>query len=308
MGDNLLNDTEGRAESEHKDSVISYYDHTTEQLFIDLWSSDHIHFGLFEPGECPPLTSSLTQGYTSSTGLRRALERMIDVIVEPVGIVPDSHVVDAGCGIGGTALYLAKTRRCRVSGINVNRKQLEIARQKVRQSELHHLVCVEYANCSEYLPFADNSIDVVVNIESACYYDDRQQFLREVYRILKPGGVIAATDWMSRDRLSPDQYEKYIQPLCNSWFMLSLENQSSYTRKLQDARLQVEEFKGFGGRDNDNVKILENIYQKLLFLYFQGIREPAFLENFERFSSLYQAWINACFELRRYFARKPKSR
>ena len=209
---------------------------------MDLYRKrDHIHFGLFDRGECPEEGEVLSE----SPGLARAVERMIDVIVAPVGICAGDHVVDAGCGIGGTAMYLAKTQECVVTGINICRTQLEIAAHKVRDAGLNNRIEFAYADCSQRLPFADEPVDVVVvNIESACHYSDRGQFLREVRRILKPGGRLAAMDWLARDGLRADQHERYIQPLYEPWAIRSLESRSTYRERLRETGLSVLEIEG----------------------------------------------------------------
>ena len=129
---------------------------------------------------------------------------------------------------------------------------------KAANANLGDRIDFEYANCSRSLPFADGSVDVVVNIESARHYSDRRRFLQEVYRILKPGGKIVASDWMAHDAIPDSHYRKYIEPLCEDWMMCRLESQPSYTRLLQEAGLEVIEFDGFNGMEYDNLHLLTN--------------------------------------------------
>lgn len=223
------------------------------------------------------------------------------------GIEADHHVVDAGCGVGGTAIHLARTRGCAVTGISLSELQLEIARRKAADAGLDGRVGFEYADCSRTLPFDDGSIDAVVNIESACHYSDRGQFLREVRRILKPGGRIAAQDWMARDGISATEYDEYIQPLCESWAMTSLERQSGYLRKLREAGLDVLEFGGFDEREMGNLKLIEHSYRNLTRSWFAGQEGPVFLRFMDGIGRLYVAWRDGYFETRRYCTQKPES-
>lgn len=287
--------------SDHERSVAQYYSDATPGFYVRGWHPDHIHFGLFEPGECPEQGEILSE----SPGLARAVERMIDVIVAPAGIRAHHRVVDAGCGIGGTAIRLVRAHGCTVTGINIARLQLEIAEQKVRDAGLTERIGFAYADCSQHLPFADGSIDIVVNIESACHYSDRARFLREVHRILKPGGRIVAMDWLARDGLQPGEHEKYIEPLCKIWTIRSLESRSTYTERLRDAGLTVIEVEGFGGKDADNIRILEYGFRLLLSLWFGGMETDAHRTLMEQFRSLSTAWRDGCFELGRYCAEKP---
>lgn len=280
-----------------------YYDENTPGIYLSGWNRDHIHFGLFEPGECPAAGEVLAD----SEGLARAVERMVKVIIEPGEIQAHHHVVDAGCGVGGTAIYLARTRRCRVTGVNLNRMQLEIATEKARDAKLADRVRFDYADCSKRLPFAEASIDVVVNIESACHYGDRARFIHEVARILKPGGKIVAMDWTARDGLSREEYDRYILPLCEPFAVHGLESPTTYREKLEGAGLQVLEFAGFDGKDADNLQLVKNAYNLLTNLRLSGIDTPGIHRLTDQFQTLCDAWTNGSFELNRYCARKPEA-
>lgn len=287
--------------SEHEGLVQDHYDRLTQGFYMQ-WNRDHIHMGLFEPGECPNRSENLKD----SAGLAQALVRMIEEIVEPAGIEEYHHVVDAGCGVGGTSIHLAGTRGCRVTGINLSRLQLEIADKKVSVAGLENRVSFRYADCSRSLPFEDDSVDVVVNIESARHYSDRGRFLREVNRILKPGGKIVASDWMARADMTANQYDTFIRPLCEAWAMHDLERQPVYTRLLREAGLEVLEAEGFDERQWDNLRIIERNYQSARLLHLCGMGGGGqFRKLMHQMEKLYDAWRNGHFVLRRYFAIKP---
>ncbi|MDE0154291.1 MAG: methyltransferase domain-containing protein [Gammaproteobacteria bacterium] len=287
--------------SEHERLVQRHYDTMTKGYYLQ-WNPDHFHMGLFNPGERPGHNEEMKY----SEGLARALERMIEVIVAPAEIDERHHVVDAGCGVGGTAIYLARMHGCRVTGINLSRVQLELADKKALDADLDDRVRFEYADCSRYLPFTDASVDVVVNMESARHYSDRRRFLSEVYRILKPGGKIVATDWMCRDGLKANQYDIFIRPLCKAWLLHDLESQFTYTRLLHEAGLEVIEFEGFGGKVLDNLHILKNIYQSFRLIRLSGINAPSVIKVMDRTAKIHDAWRNTCFDIRRYYALKPQ--
>ena len=270
-------------------------------MFYLQWSSEHLHFGVFKPGERPRHNETPKE----SDGHARALERMVETIIAPAGIEERHHVVDAGCGVGGTAFHLARTRGCRVTGVNLCETQLEIAGSKAVNADLGGRTDFKYANCSRSLPFADGSVDVVVNIESARHYSDRSRFLHEVHRILKPGGRLVASDWMAHDAIPADHYRKYIEPLCEDWVMRRLESPSSYTRLLQEAGLEVVEFEGFNGMEFDNLHLLTNTFQTLKLLRTGYMKSPAFVELMAKLERLCVAWRHSYLDIRRYCAVKP---
>lgn len=290
--------------SDHERAVARYYDDETPGFYVRGWNPDHLHFGLFEPGECP----KPGEGLSESIGHAQALERMVDVIVAPAGIRANNIVVDAGCGIGGTAIQLAREYGCTVCGVNISRVQLKLAEKKARDAGLDDRISFAYADCSQHLPFADDSTDVVVNIESACHYSDRSRFLREVRRILKPGGRIVAMDWMMCDGLQPGQHEKYMDPLYAAWTIRSLESRSTYAKLLREAGLTVVETDGFHGKDTDNIRMLEDGYRQVMALWFRGMKTHSVHSHrvlIERFRTLSTAWRGGYFELGRYHAEKP---
>ncbi len=263
-----------------------YYDENTPGIYLSGWNRDHIHFGLFEPGECPTPGESMVE----SGGLARALQRMVKAVGEPAEIQARHHIVDAGCGVGGTPIYLAKTQGYRVTGVNINRMQLEIAREKTVDAMLADCVRFEYTDYSESLPFEDASINVVVNIESACHYGDRARFIHEVSRILRPGARIVAMDWMTRDGLDPKTHQKYIMPLCEPFAVHGLESWTTYGEKLKDA---------------DNLQLVKNSCNLLTGLRLSGINSPGIQKLTDQFRTLCEAWAHGSFVLERYCARKP---
>ena len=287
--------------SAHGRAAERYYDEETHALYLNGWNRDHIHFGLFEPGERPEPGESLLE----SEGLARAVLRMVEEVTAPADIEPGHHVVDAGCGVGGTAIHLAKTAGCTVTGVNINRMQLGIATEKAAEAGLEERVSFAFADCSKHLPFADNSVDIVVSIESACHYSDRGAFLHEVARILKPSGRIALMDWMARDGLTAAEYGKYIEPLCKPFALVSLETQTSYTEKLREAGLEVEQFEGFDGRDADNLRIIEYGSSLLAALKITGMQSAGIDRLHGQLQPLFEAWHSGNFENRRFLARKP---
>ena len=288
--------------SAHDRDVARHFDDWTDDFYVQWWHADHVHFGLFEGDEALVKTELRAE----SKVFGRGLERMIEAIVAPTTIEEDDQVVDAGCGIGGTAIYLAKTRGCTVTGVNVSARQLEIARKKAAEAGLEQRVRFEYGNCPRSLPIASDSVDVVINIESACHFSDRPRFLREVRRILKPGGRIVATDWLMSDGLTADQLETYIRPMYGPWALQSMESPSSYIPLLRDAGLAVLEFEGFNGKDSDNPRLLQESYRMLKGLEFCGLMPARVRPMMEKVRTLEVAWRNECFELGRYCAVKPE--
>ena len=283
--------------------AMRHYDDMTTDFYMARWNPKHIHCGLFEDEDIPEKGAPVA----GPESLTRGLERMIEAIVAPADIKKHHHVVDAGCGIGGTSIYLARTRGCRATGVNLKEGQLEIAEKRVNEAGQAQRVGFRRGDCSRRLPFDSNSIDVVVNIESACHYSDRGQFLREVHRILKPGGRIVAMDWLMADDITAEQCEQHIEPLCEHWALGGLESLSSYPRRLCEAGLTVLECVDFNGKEIGNLRLVENYARMLRGLNFCGLLPARYRPVMQQFNSLESAWQKGFFGLGRYCAAKPGS-
>lgn len=96
--------------------------------------------------------------------------------------------IDLGAGPGGVGLALAKQTTSTIVLIDPNEGALQEALNKAQTTGLSKRVVAIKAQ-AEAIPLEDNCIDLVVSRGSIFFWNDRVQGLREVYRILRPGGV-----------------------------------------------------------------------------------------------------------------------
>ena len=282
-----------------KDKIVEYYEQVTDQYYVGGWDNDHIHFGLFTAEESRLSDRDLTRARS------RPIVRAHETVLRPARIAREHIVVDAGCGVGGTAIDVARRFGCRVVGLNISKHQLEIARSRAAEAGLSDRVEFIWADCSEAFPLPAERYDVVFNIESSCHYSDRRNFLAECSRILKPGGLLTTLDWMAADGISRVDYERAIRPVCEAWFFKSLETRSSYTEKFHDAGLEIVDFVDWSEPAFPNVRIM-GCFQRQLVLKSMFVRLPAIEEQWiQQCESLCSAWADGYFRLQHFLARKP---
>ena len=102
----------------------------------------------------------------------------------------DKDIVEVGCGQGAGGAFLLEYKKPRsYIGIDLSDKAIEICQ---RNSAFANGTWLQ--GRADALPVADNSIDVVVNIESSHCYPSMEQFLGEVWRVLRPKGYMAFAD------------------------------------------------------------------------------------------------------------------
>ena len=107
------------------------------------------------------------------------------------------EVLEVGSGRGGGAAFVARTLRPRrVVAVDVSPRTVALCRARHAVPGLSF----EVGN-AEQLGFADASFDAVLNVESSHCYGDLRAFVREVRRVLRPGGHLLYADFRSRDEL-----------------------------------------------------------------------------------------------------------
>jgi ubiquinone/menaquinone biosynthesis C-methylase UbiE len=106
---------------------------------------------------------------------------------------PGSHVLDVGCGLGGSARYLAAEYRCRVTGIDLTQEYVDAANALAGMVGLSDSVAFRQASALG-LPFDDASFDVVWTEHVQMNIADKRAFYREIGRVTRPGGMLLFHD------------------------------------------------------------------------------------------------------------------
>ena len=127
---------------------------------------------------------------------------MIDRLLEfgqvtPASIGPGKKVLDVGCGVGGSTRHIAKKLGCSVSGITLSPVQADHAAERSARCGMTYLTDFQVADALA-MPFPDASFDLVWSLEVAEHFPDRQKWLEECYRVLKPGGRLLVATWTHR--------------------------------------------------------------------------------------------------------------
>ncbi|MEO3389249.1 methyltransferase domain-containing protein [Mesorhizobium sp. CAU 1741] len=118
----------------------------------------------------------------------------VDRIVAGLDLAGKS-VLDLGCGAGGIALHLARRHQAQVTGFDVEEPVIVQARRAAHTAGLDQRATFVQAPPGP-LPFDDGAFDVVFSKDSMLHVPDKHALFAEIFRVLKSGGVFAASDWM----------------------------------------------------------------------------------------------------------------
>jgi MPBQ/MSBQ methyltransferase len=106
---------------------------------------------------------------------------------------PSSHVLDVGCGLGGSARYLAAEHQCQVIGIDLTQEYVDVANALAGMVGLSDKVACRQASALE-MPFDDGTFDVVWTEHVQMNIADKHAFYREIARVTRAKGMLLFHD------------------------------------------------------------------------------------------------------------------
>lgn len=135
---------------------------------------------------------SQANAYLTSTV--HASGRDLQRLAERLSAFPQASVLDMGCG-AGHASFIAAQNVKQVVAYDLSSQMLEVVALAAKEKGLANITTKQ--GYAESLPFEDGVFDVVISRYSAHHWHDVGSALREVNRVLKPGGVLIIMDVMS---------------------------------------------------------------------------------------------------------------
>jgi ubiquinone/menaquinone biosynthesis C-methylase UbiE len=233
-----------------RQEIIEYYT-SSEKHYRYMWGLDRdmaLHYGFWGSG---------------ALNHSQALMAMNEEMAIRGRVRKGDRVLDAGCGVGGSSIFLARQHGCMVTGITIVDRQLELARDNAKRHQVDGRAQFENRDFCK-TGFADGSFDVVWFLESACHAQEKADLLREAHRVLRPGGRIICGDFFRIDAKLADKDEALMAGWEDAWAVPRFETIESFTAKMQ----------GVGFADIDARDETDNIAQsarRLNTQYYFGI-------------------------------------
>ncbi len=203
------------------EAVARYY-HETRWQYYGLWSKQDslaLHYGYWDEG-----VNNHVQ----------ALRRLNEVLANQARINASDKVLDAGCGWGGSSIWLAAQRGAQCHGISIETDQIEVARQMAHKKQVTSRTQFSLRNFTK-TGFSDNSFDVVWAVESVCHAQDKRDFTCEAMRLLKPGGRLILSDFFRTRREQSAADEAHLRSWFEKWVVPDLDTFDEFSVALSYA-------------------------------------------------------------------------
>ena len=131
-------------------------------------------------------------------------------LVSRIEAGPEDDVLDVATGTAAVAIELVRRTGCRVVGIDASPEMLRSGRERVEAAGLAERIRLVEGRAEE-LPFADASFDALTFTYLLRYVDDPEATLRELARVLRPGGTMAALEFGLPRGLWRPLWELYVR-------------------------------------------------------------------------------------------------
>jgi tocopherol O-methyltransferase len=208
--------------------IQEFYD-ASSSLWEQIWG-EHMHHGYYGADG------------SEKKDRRQAQIDLIEELLQWANVTQAENILDVGCGIGGSSLYLAEKFGAKATGITLSPVQANRATERAQTANLN--AQFQVANALE-MPFADNSFDLVWSLESGEHMPDKVKFLQECHRVLKPGGTFIMATWCHRSTaqqpLTLDE-QKHLEDIYRVYclpFVMSLPQYEQIARDLSFENLRT---------------------------------------------------------------------
>jgi tocopherol O-methyltransferase len=206
-----------RSRPNDKQKIIKHYD-VISPYYRSLWG-EHIHHGYWIRGD---------------ESKEKAQLQLIEHLAQRANVRPGSDILDIGCGMGASSLYLAKTYHAKATGITISEVQVEIAKKAAAAERLNATFLLMDAEAMDF----QNQFDLLWCVESISHFERLEEFFASAARLLKPGGTLAIIDWFMKADLTPSQIRKFINPIENG-MLAKLQTMDDYGSLLAANNLKI---------------------------------------------------------------------
>jgi sarcosine/dimethylglycine N-methyltransferase len=172
--------------------VETFFDETLNN-YLSFWDSQGaLHTGYFA-GEAD-------RDYSA------AQLRTSDILAADAGIDSSSYVLDVGCGCGNFLIYLSQKFGCTGEGLDLSEERIRFAQ---KQAAGDSRVQFRHGSATQ-MPYEDDRFTHVVSQDALCLVPDKARSQSEIFRVLRPGGVFAVSDFLQPKEVVSERARKHV--------------------------------------------------------------------------------------------------
>ena len=172
---------------------------------------------------------------TGRESKEQAQENLVRFLVDKAGIEPGSSVLDVGCGVGGSSVWLAENLGAHTVGITVSPVQIEIARQLAREHQVDATFLLMNAETMDF----PGQFDIIWVVAALTHFENQEQFFKRAAKYLRPRGKLVIFDWTVNGEVPVPSDDRDIRTVIESMVLAGLYSRETYVQWLEADGLQI---------------------------------------------------------------------
>ncbi|HCQ15678.1 MAG: SAM-dependent methyltransferase [Owenweeksia sp.] len=200
--------------------IAEYYD-TTQNHYEKWWGlkkHHSLHYGIWDK---------------TTRNFGEALENTNRQLMQAAAIQSTDKVLDAGCGVGGAALFVHRNSGANATGISLSDNQVQQANSTAEKLGVNDAVQFKVMDFTA-TSFPDESFDVIWACESVCHATEKADFINESYRLLRKGGRMVLFDFFLTPKGVEDK-RGWIDKWKRTWAVPDFVTDEYFTEKTREA-------------------------------------------------------------------------
>lgn len=209
----------------HQEQVKKYYNQVQKSYNRNWMNEENLamHLGFW---------------YPKTESLHQALINENQAVADALSIRDSDFILDAGCGVGGTAIWLAEKYRVKVAGVNIVEKQIAMAKDNAKKRCVDKLTSFS-VNDYACIDFADETFTKAYAIESICHAKEKKSVLKEIYRVLKPGAKLVIVDAFLKKTGIPADEKVHLNDWYEGWACPDLAVLDNFIEDLEEIGFSI---------------------------------------------------------------------
>ncbi len=172
---------------------------------------------------------------TGKESKEEAQENLVKLLAEKANIQRGARILDVGCGIGGSSIWLAKKLGAVTTGITISPVQVKIAAQLAKKEQVNSSFLLMNAEEMQFTGL----FDVIWVVAVMTHLVNQERFLESARRYLNHEGKLVIFDWMPDESVTEPKDDRYIRPVAKGMLLSSLYPLNKYIEWLNKYNYQI---------------------------------------------------------------------